>query len=106
MKLLIFHFVLLFALAIANPISPVENPVYDAAEDINEIQEANEELVEQSSRSDLEYGDHFEGDMIIPQDEEENIRSGRYGLVATKYRWPKSGGYVRVPYTINAGYSK
>jgi hypothetical protein len=64
-------------------------------------------------RSQLEFGDKFQGDIILTPEQEEqfdkNSKSSRTGLRNARYRWPKnSAGQVVVPYTIqgSSGYCK
>lgn len=63
--------------------------------------------------SPLEFGDNFQGDIILTPEQEDiingNTRGARTGLLNTRSRWPKnSSGYVIVPYTFQSasGFSK
>jgi hypothetical protein len=73
----------------------------------------SEDETEESSA--LEFGDKFQGDIVLtPEQEElineaENSKTSRTGLLSARYRWPKnSAGQVIVPYTFQAssGFSK
>jgi hypothetical protein len=66
-------------------------------------------------RSELEFGDKFQGDIVLTPEQEElingegNHKGSRTGLSRTQFRWPKnSAGQVIVPYTFQAssGFSK
>jgi len=104
MKLLIFNFAILFVIVIANPNNyiedqdPIELPGNEAVEDLDEN---TFEIHSESS-------DKFQGDMILPPEVAAEIagRSGRTGIRNTNYRWPKTGGYVRVAYFFGSTFSK
>lgn len=52
-----------------------------------------------------EYGDHFQGDMVLTEEQRDEISSGissYNGLIATKYRWPNK----TVPYILSPNHSK
>lgn len=50
-----------------------------------------------------EYGDHFEGDMIITEEQKEALFARtRNGLIATKYRWANK----TVPYQLTTDHTK
>lgn len=50
-----------------------------------------------------EYGDYFEGDMMLSEEQLEAIFSpARNGLISTKYRWPKK----TVPYQLSMDHTK
>jgi hypothetical protein len=55
-----------------------------------------------------EYGSHFQGDIVLTTDQNEELfgggRSGRTGILNTNARWPKTNGLVYVPYIIASGY--
>jgi hypothetical protein len=59
-----------------------------------------------------EYGNHYEGDIILTPEQEEAIekngRDGRTGIIDTRRRWPKVNGLVYMPYVIDSqsGYCK
>lgn len=66
-----------------------------------------------NGRSSLEYGDKFQGDIVLTPSQEEMFngtgKGSRTGLLDTRYRWPKNtAGQVIVPYTFlsSAGFSK
>jgi hypothetical protein len=71
--------------------------------------------VENEHSKNLEYGDHFQGDIDLSPEQDQAFNSdenfgkgGRTGQLSTSYRWPKnSQGYVIVPFVIHAqsGYS-
>jgi hypothetical protein len=70
---------------------------------------------ESEKRSDLEFGDKFQGDIFLTPEQEELINQvesskfTRTGLVDEYYRWPKnSEGEVVVPYMFqtSSGFSK
>lgn len=57
------------------------------------------------SRSVLESGDKFQGDIVLTEIQREEIAlhigGQRTGLLETVYRWPKNiVGFVEVPYTF------
>jgi hypothetical protein len=69
--------------------------------------------VDFSGRSELEFGDKFQGDMVLDELQRELIaenstKDSRTGLLNTWYRWPKSAGYAIVPcvFQASAGFSK
>lgn len=50
-----------------------------------------------------EYGNHFEGDMILNEDQLEAIlSSNRNGLIETKYRWPNN----TIPYQLSSNHTE
>ena len=59
---------------------------------------------------DQEYGDKFQGDIILTPEQEGEVahegRVGRTGTVNTNVRWQKINGRVTVPYVIDSVYSK
>jgi hypothetical protein len=66
-----------------------------------------------NGRSPLEYGDKFQGDIVLTPSQEEMIngtgKGGRTGWLHSRYRWPKHNtGYVIVPlvFQASAGFSK
>jgi len=67
--------------------------------------QADEQSADQTE-VDSEYGDKFEGDMILPNKENDKERFIITGIINTEYRWPKFGDLVRVPYVIDSEYSK
>jgi hypothetical protein len=53
----------------------------------------------------LIYGNHFEGDIVLTQDQKDSIngKGGRTGLLSSYWRWPiNTAGQVIVPYVIRA----
>jgi hypothetical protein len=67
--------------------------------------------VDVNGRSPLEYGDKFQGDIVLTPSQEEMIngtgKGARTGLLSTRYRWPKNNaGQVVVPVVFQASYSK
>lgn len=53
--------------------------------------------------TDPEYGSHFEGDMILNQEQLMAATSlGRNGLIHSKYRWPNK----TVPYLLNSNHTQ
>jgi hypothetical protein len=64
-------------------------------------------------RSKLEFGDEFQGDIVLSPEQEQilngNSKGSRTGLLNKSNKWPKnSAGQVVVPYTFQAasGFSK
>lgn len=59
-----------------------------------------------NARSPLEFGDKFQGDIVLTPEQDEIIsdtgKGSRTGLLSIRYRWPKSGGHVQVPYVYRA----
>lgn len=50
-----------------------------------------------------EYGDYFEGDMILTEEQMEDLYSpARNGLISTKYRWPNK----TLPYRLTHEHTK
>lgn len=53
--------------------------------------------------SDVLYGNHFEGDMILNQEQLQAISAPvRNGLISSKYRWPNR----KIPYQLSSDHSK
>lgn len=80
-------------------------PIFDSLPIIDESE------VDVSGRSPLEYGDKFQGDIVLTSNQEEffNGKVPKTGLLSLAKRWPKNSlGQVVVPYTFNAaaGFSK
>jgi hypothetical protein len=76
--------------------------------DVSEVDESDV-----NGRSPLEYGDKFQGDIVLTSSQEEMIngteKGARTGLLSLRSRWPKNNaGQVIVPYTFqaSAGFSK
>jgi hypothetical protein len=74
---------------------------------------ADEIKIDVNGRSPLEYGDKFQGDIVLTSSQQEMIsrtgKGARTGLIDLAKRWPKDYyGQVIVPYTFNAsdGFSK
>lgn len=75
----------------------------------------DEFLVDENSSSEFEYGDYFQGDIILQEDQIRLLKSKaddeelekRTGRIWEGYRWPKNKyGNVIVPYIIANHYSK
>lgn len=47
-----------------------------------------------------EEGDHFQGDIIITDEQLEQVRNG---IIGESYRWPIVDGVVTVPYEFKTG---
>ena len=93
---LIFSVALLFVLVTS----------YSVKQPIKEPCVQGDEKSDNQTEVDSEYGDKFEGDMILPNKENAKYRSIITGIINTEYRWLKFGGLVRVPYVIDSEYSK
>jgi hypothetical protein len=82
------------------------NSLYeDLADDqFLEGRDENEDSDEHDVASQHEFGDKFQGDLILTHRQKKAFYSrGRYantGLLSTITRWPKMKGYVWVPYTF------
>ncbi|XP_058463936.1 hatching enzyme 1.2-like [Malaya genurostris] len=62
---------------------------------VNEIS-ADEELYE-ATATELEWkGDHFEGDIILTNNQEDIIADGRTSLIGSTYRWPNNIVYYSI----------
>jgi len=75
----------------------------------------DEFLVDDNLSSEFEYGDYFQGDIILDEDQMELLKSKadyeefgiRTGRIWERYRWPKNNyGNVIVPYVIAKHYSR
>lgn len=49
-----------------------------------------------------EYGDHFEGDMILTEQMDDLFSPARNGKISTKYRWPNK----IIPYRLSKEHTK
>ena len=64
-------------------------------------------LFDEKGFKSLEDGEHFQGDMMLLEEQLNTLNdtsdmSGRTGIIGDKYRWPKNnGGKVIVPYEIS-----
>lgn len=70
----------------------------------------NKDIDLKSERSPEEWGDHFQGDLELSEQQLSNLKRGaKTGIIDARYKWIKgSNGKVVIPYIINAdsGYSK
>lgn len=59
--------------------------------------------------TDGEYGDKYQGDIVLTPEQEQQLnngRSGRTGILNLNARWPKTNGRAKVPYVISSIYSE
>lgn len=82
-------------------------PFYDAPKTFS--------FAERFVQQELENGEHFQGDIMLMQDQQDNFASGRLrmpkplntGLLGQSFRWPKDiKGYVIVPYHFQPHFCK
>jgi hypothetical protein len=103
MKLIFLAGLLVVIVAAALEDEPIMEPEMERS--MNEPCE--DQQSDAQAELDSEYGNKFEGDMVLPENDESiTKRLFMTGIINETYRWPKVGGTVRVPYIIDSVFSK
>jgi hypothetical protein len=67
--------------------------------------EARDDVEDHYSASQHEFGDKFQGDLLLTNQQEQAFysrgKTANTGLLSTVFRWPKILGFIWVPYTFN-----